>query len=260
MIDIISIFPILFFVSGLMIGSFLNATEYRIAKNIPLGLNIFTGGERSACVHCMHILRPYDLVPVISFIILRGKCRDCKEPISFQYPIVELLTAGLFVLIYSHFGPQIESVYYAIISSFLLLLFLLDLKYYIVPDSVSLPAILIAGIISLLVGMEMFDIALGAIIGAGVYIIQYAISKGKWVGAGDIRLGALLGALLGWQLTLVALLIAYVGGSIIAIGLLMSKKAQFGSQLPMGVFLLPATLITLLWGQEMLDWYLQLMV
>lgn len=253
-------YPILFFLSGLMIGSFLNATEYRIAKNIPLGFNLLRGGERSACVHCLQVIRPYDLVPVVSFIILRGKCRDCKQSISFQYPIVELLTAGMFVLLYSHFGPQIESVYYAVISSFILLLFLLDLKYYIVPDSVSLPAIIIAISISLLIGMQPLDILIGALIGAGVYVFQYTISKGKWVGSGDIRLGALLGALLGWQLTLVALLLAYVGGSIIAIGLLLTKKAEFGSQLPMGVFLLPATVVTLLWGQEILNWYLQLMI
>ena len=146
------------------------------------------------------------------------------------------------------------------ITSVLIVIFIYDLKWYLILDVVSLPASAIVLVLNLWIGVSWQNLLISAIIGSSFFLFQFIISRGKWIGGGDIRLGLFMGLALGWPMVLVAILLAYLGGSIIAIGFLLFGKKKWGSELPLGVFLSPATFIIMLWGQEILDWYLGLIM
>ncbi|MBU1131360.1 prepilin peptidase [Patescibacteria group bacterium] len=242
------------FIFGLIIGSFLNAVIYRLKS----GENIVS--ERSKCPHCRHLLAVKDLVPVLSFIFLRAKCRYCHKKISWQYPLVELATALIFILGYLKYQNEFpvlnfQFLVFLVFSCFLIIIFVYDLKHYLIVDKVSLPAFFIALLINLLLGHPLFNLLLASILVAGFFFFQLVLSKGKWIGGGDVRLGLVMGAMLGWPQALIALFLAYISGSIIGLVLIMAKKKEWHSQIPFGTFLSAATLITLLFGQQILEWY-----
>ena len=242
------------FLFGLSIGSFVNCLVWRLHENKTiLG--------RSICPHCKHQLAWYDNIPLLSFIFLRGKCRYCGEKISWQYPTVELITALLFVLaFFIHFSGSnfllLARDWFLI--SVMIIIFIYDLKYYLILDIISLPSILIMFIFNLLLGFNLLNLLISGIIGGSFFLIQFIISKGKWLGGGDIRLGLLMGVSLAWPMSLFAILLAYVLGSLISVPLLILKKKSFKSEIPLGAFLAPATIITLFWGEVVLNWYLNL--
>lgn len=241
------------FIFGLIIGSFLNALIWRISVSRSIARG------RSECPLCHHVLAPQDLFPVLSFVLLKGRCHYCRGAISWQYPLVECATAILFAGLGMVYGLTVVWGWAALISSLLLVIFVLDARYSIIPDSISIPLILIGlGSIPLL-GRDWLDVLLGVAVGGGFFLLQWLVSRGKWVGDGDIRLGAAMGAILGWQLVLVALLLAYISGAVWAIYLLSRGRTAMHSKLPFGMFLAAATLVTLLWGQLMIDWYLSLL-
>lgn len=245
-------------VLGLMIGSFLNMLTMRLANEESLR------PQRSYCPHCRHILAAKDLIPVLSFVWLNGRCRYCHAPISWQYPLVELATAILFVFIAArHFGSTtyyiLPTTYFLFIrdlvfTSGLIALFVLDFRWYIVPDAVSIPLIIFAFAANIFLGMPLTSLLWGMIIGGGLYFLLWSLSQGRWVGSGDIRLGLLLGAMLGASGTLAALFVAYIIGGIIAALLLATGRKQFGSKLPMGTFLTIGAFIALLYG-NVLEWW-----
>lgn len=245
-------------VLGLLCGSFINAVVHRLRT----GESPFTG--RSRCVRCKHVLGPLDLVPVVSFVLLSGRCRYCKKPISWQYPIVEIVTALCFVLIYWRL-TQLESNIYilwlhfaaaAVFTIFLIIIFIYDLRHYVILDVVVVPAAIIAFTVNILFGAEWWRLLLGAAAVAGFFAIQYVVSNGAWIGGGDIRLGALMGFMLSSPLVFVALFMAYILGSIIGVGLIIAGKKTMGSKVPFGTFLTAATFITMLYGDALLHWYL----
>lgn len=253
---------IFIFIFGLIIGSFLNVVIWRLHKEE----SILTK-TRSYCVKCRHKLGIRDLVPLFSFIFLRGKCRFCKKKISWQYPLVELTTGILFVLVilkYSIFNIQYlfdcNSVLLIIkgwvFACFLIIIFVYDLKYYLILDKVTVPAMILAVVLNLILGIIWWKLLLAAIIGGGFFWLQYVISKGKWVGGGDIRLGVLMGLMLAWPQIITALFFAYVTGAIIGVGLITVKKKTMKSAVPMGTFLTIGTVIALLYGEQVLNWYL----
>jgi len=137
-------------------------------------------------------------------------------------------------------------------------IFLYDLKYYLILDVITLPSIIIVLILNLIIGFEWQNLALSGIIGLSFFLIQFVVSRGKWVGGGDLRLGLLMGVALGWPLVLVAIMLSYIGGSFIGVYLLVKNKKKWGSKLPLGVFLSVGTVVILFWGQKILDWYLAL--
>jgi prepilin signal peptidase PulO-like enzyme (type II secretory pathway) len=258
------------FIFGLCIGSFINALVYRLNENLPIGK------ARSICPKCKKQLRWFDNIPLLSFIFLRGKCHFCHEKISWQYPLVELATGILFlafpillfpnnILLFGSFTFCLYYFYCLAITAVLVLVFVYDLKYSIIPDVVMLPAIAVALIAEILLLVSNFSLAnlstllFSAIIGGGWFALQYFLSKGRWCGGGDIRLGILMGLILPWPHILTALALAYVLGALVSLPLLIFKKKKMKSEIPFGIFLVPATLVVIFWGNQIVHWYFNLL-
>jgi len=265
----INLFFYLFsFLFGLIVGSFLNCVIYRLAPH-----QNFSGGlkGRSHCPNCKHILEWKDLIPILSFIILKGKCRYCGKKISWQYPIVEFFTGVLSLLFFGHLilNPTVynlqSAIYNFIISCFLIVIFFFDLKNYIIPDQVIYPAIFLSGIWYLVSGISKFyskyeiqSTIFSAIFAAGFFLAIYLISKGKWMGFGDVKLAFLMGLFLGFPEILVALFLAFSFGAAIGIGLILAKKKTLKSEVPFGPFLVTGTFLALFFGEKLISWYLNL--
>ena len=260
MIDLF--FYICVFIFGLIVGSFLNCVIYRLQTDEKIG-----GMSRSHCVKCGHILRWYDLIPVLSFLILRGKCRYCGKPISIQYPLVEIATGLLFVLIFWHldFGFELtfgiwilDLIYLLLISCFLIVIFVYDLKHYLILDKVIYPAIGIAlafQIINFQID-NFLSAVFAAFLAAGFFAIIVFGSRGKWMGAGDIKLGFLMGLILGYPQILTGLFLSFLFGAIIGTGMIIAKKKTLKSQVPFGPFLVAGTFTAIFYGEQILNWYL----
>ena len=242
---------VIIFIVGLFVGSFLNVVILRLGTNKSMWFG------RSQCPQCQTTIAWYDNIPVISFLLLQGKCRNCQQRISNQYISVELITAVSFIWLLDRFGWSTAALVYAVFFCFLIVIFVYDLRHYLILDGVVLPGVLVAAAGSWYLGVSWQSLALGMIIGAGFFAAQFFISGGRWVGGGDIRLGAMMGAMLGWQLLLVALFIAYVVGAAVGLALMAAKQKTMASQIPFGPFLTLATFIALLYGQPILQWYLR---
>lgn len=258
---------ILIFIFGLVVGSFLNSIIYRLQTRESF---LF---ERSFCPYCKHKLGWQDLIPLLSFLILRGKCRYCPHKISLQYPLIELATGILFVSIFNfqfHYTSLFtlppsagHFIFNLLITCFLIIIFVYDLKHYIIPDKIIYPAIIIALIFNFqfLISNQfpIFNYSiLSAILAAAFFLAIVLISRGKWMGAGDIKLAFLIGLFLGWPDVLVALFLAFFIGAIIGVGLIATGKKTLKSEVPFGPFLVAGTFIALFWGQSVINWYLNL--
>ena len=263
-----TIISAIIFLTGLAVGSFLNCVIYRL----EIGGSFLKG--RSFCPFCKHKLFWFDLIPVFSFLFLRAKCRYCKKPISVQYPLVELATGILFVLLWNYelgimnykflsFEFIIYFLFLILISSFLILIFVFDLKHYIIPDKVVLPAIIIIFIYNLqfliFKNFSTFNrLILSGFGAAGFFLLIFLLSKGRAMGGGDVKLGFLMGFLLGFPDILPALFFTFLIGAIIGIGLILTKKKKLKSEVPFGPFLVLGTYIAIFWGQALVNWYLSL--
>lgn len=264
---------IFIFIFGLAVGSFLNAYIYRLHA----GKSALKG--RSFCPKCKHTLSAKDLIPVFSFVFLRGKCRYCAKSISWQYPLIEAATAILFTIGYACIlnGKELTAlnilqfVFFIYIISVLIVIFVYDIKHYLILDKVTVPAFFVMLFFTILIqayktgfpkdasflelAKALIPYGLGILLGGGFFFLQFIISNGKWIGGGDIRLGVLMGVVLGIRSVASALFIAYVAGSFIALGFLLVKKKKFESHLPFGAFLVPATVIAFLCGDAIFSWY-----
>lgn len=244
---------VLVIILGLMVGSFLNAVIYRLHAKVS-----FLRG-RSYCPHCKHTLATKDLLPVISFVMLRGRCRYCRKAISWQYPLVELATALAFLLLYGTFGLGVELFVYFVYTAFLIIMFVYDLRYYLILDKVSLPLMLVAALGSwLLLRVDPLQLLYGAVAVGGFFLLQFMLSRGKWIGGGDIRLGVVMGLMLGWPQVLVALFIAYCFGSVVGIGLVLTRQKRWQSQVPFGTFLTAATFAGFFLSDRVVQYYIDL--
>ncbi len=277
---------ILLFVFGLAVGSFLNVVIYREiksqnqkpkTKNERHKLKIKKLKKkkswfpewllgRSYCDHCKKELLWHDNIPLLSFVLLRGKCRFCKKRISKQYPLIELLTALEFVWIYwllrqfSFFG-RMEGfysfallAYWLYIFSSLAVIFIVDLKSGIIPDWVVLPAIIISILRLFESGRWIFFLAgLGA---AGFFLALFLITRGKGLGFGDVKLAFLLGLFLGLPEVIVALFLAFLTGGFLAVILILLGKKRFGQTLPFGPFLVIGAIGAKIWGGIIWSWYM----
>lgn len=235
---------------GLGIGSFLNVVVLRLnARESVRG--------RSHCPHCRRQLPWFTLIPVFSYIGLRGKCFFCHKPIAVYYPLVELITATVFFLLAIWFGQQpLQLAVYAVISAICIAIFLSDYLFYTIPDALTLPGIAIAVVGQILIGEDWWRWVLGLGIGGGLFALQYLCSRGQWVGSGDIRLGLLMGAILSWPNIVVGLFLAYVLGGITVLPLLLRRQKGMKDQVPFGTFLTVATVITVFFGDALVQWYL----
>lgn len=244
--------PIVIACLGLIIGSFFNAFVWRFFRGISIA------EKHSRCVHCRHVLMPLDLIPVFSYVALLGHCRYCQKAIPWQYPIVEFGTVGLSLLFYFTIGLHWSLAVFLLLGYLLELLFLLDFYYQILPDQITLPTLVVAIVAGALLHHTWVAIIGGTALGALFFFLQYAVSRGRWVGSGDIRLGAVMGSALGPGMLLLALLFAYVSGAVVALLLLATKRKTMQSHLPFGVFLTTATIVVFLWGAPILDFLQQL--
>ncbi|TCK03445.1 prepilin peptidase [Phorcysia thermohydrogeniphila] len=243
------------FIFGLLVGSFLNVCIYRI----PKGKSIVS--PPSSCPSCGERIKWYDNIPVISYLLLRGRCRHCGERISLRYPVVELLTAFLTVVILWKFGLSISAFYYLILTYVLIVISFIDLDTMLVPVKLCYFAML-AGILfsPLVLEVSFKDSVLGASFGAGLilFIIEtYAIFTGKeGMGYGDANIMALIGAFIGWQKVLLALFIASFVGALVGIGYILLKGKNFRVAIPFGPFLSVGGYVTVIYGNKLLEWYL----
>ena len=248
------------FYLGLFFGSFLNCVIYRLKKK-----QSFLRGH-SYCPACQHQLYWYDLIPILSYLLLSGKCRYCKKPISLQYPLVELATGLLFLAV---FNPEyaIRSFYLLIITCLLIVVFVYDLKHYIIPDKVVFPAMAIAflyNLFLLLTGdyslFQFLNMIYAAILPALFFFLIFILSQGRWLGFGDVKLVFFMGLFLGFPEILTALFLAVFLGGIIGVGLIIAGKKKLKSQIPFGPFLIIGTYLALFFGQSLINWYLNLSI
>ncbi len=240
-------------VLGALLGSFTTMLVYRLHHDQK---GIFTG--RSQCPSCGVTLNFWNLVPIFSWLFQRGKCHSCKRKIPIFYPITEIIFTFCFFIFAQHFYetwhlfPILGIVFVALI------LFFYDIRFLEVDDRIIIPSILLVAIYAFYrdLGWEVYFIGGG--LGFSFYAFQYVISDGKWVGAGDIRLGLFMGLCLGWKLTILSLFLAYIFGLLFALPLLILKKADRKTPLPMGAFLMPSLLIFLYSGDVIWNWYMHL--
>lgn len=262
---------------GLAFGSFVNALVWRVRQqSLPKkkqaassrDLSIATG--RSMCPHCKHTLASYDLLPVVSWLSLGGKCRYCRHKIGWQYPVVELFTAGLFAVSYLYWPFELLAVLdYTVFAAWLSVLVLFmalivyDARWMLLPNRLVFPLVGISTLFALGRGLqEGFDPALIALlagsvaVASGIFYVLFQVSDGRWIGGGDVKLGLALGLLLGTPLqAFMMLFLASVIGLLFAIPTVKGSKPTLGAQIPFGPCLMAATIIVVLFGQDIWHWY-----
>ena len=239
---------IMIFLIGISIGSFLNVCIYRIPKKEDI---VF---ERSHCMSCGNVLKWYELIPLFSFIVQGGKCRNCKTKLSAQYPLIELLNGLIYVWIFMAKGFQPESILFCICASVLIVISVIDWRTYEIPFGCNI-IIGILGIVRVFLNLaHWYDYVIGFFAVSGLFLIIYWITKGRGIGGGDIKLMAAAGLLLGWLNILLSLMIGSIAGSVIHLALMKiqgkDRVLAFGPYLAFGIF------ISMLYGNDIITWYL----
>jgi leader peptidase (prepilin peptidase)/N-methyltransferase len=239
------------FLYGIVIGSFLNVLIYRLPKKE----NIVT--TRSHCMSCGYPLQWYDLIPLFSFLALRGRCRKCKTKLSVQYPLIEGLNGVLYLVAFARYGLSIDSLLYCLLLSALLALSVIDFRTYEIPVGFNY-FILALGLIRVLTDWSNWlEYAIGLVAVSMVLAILYYVSKGRAIGGGDVKLMAATGLLLGWQCNLLAFVLGCILGSVIHLTRMRLSKADH--VLAMGPYLSMGVAIAALWGKDLIAWYLRIL-
>ena len=238
---------------GLAVGSFLNVCIHRI----PRGGSIVSPPSR--CPGCGYQLRWFDNIPVVSWVVLRGRCRSCRAPISLRYPIVELLTMAMFLLHWWMFGWTLLMGVRLVFACTLIVLFVIDLEHHLLPNVITLPGIAAGLIVSLVVPPGVRDAALGTLVGGGVLWLigeaYYRYAGQEGMGGGDVKMLAMVGAFLGWKLVLVTLVLSSVAGSIVGLTVIALRRGDMKYALPYGTFLALGALAASLVGDQIVAWY-----
>lgn len=252
-----SIYLIAFFLLGLVVGSFLKV----IIDRIPRGGSPLWG--RSYCDHCKHLLAPLDLIPILSYLALHRCCRYCQRKISAWYPLVEVVTAVVFVIIANTYFLNslnwFELPFWLGIASALIVVFVADLRYGIIPDFVILPSIVLSLLRLILTFLQSgyFDLEhlLAALFAALFFLLLNVVTKGKGMGLGDVKLVFLLGLVLGSPAIWIALYAAFLTGAISGVILILSRRVRLGQTIPFGPFLVLGFVTSLIWGESLLTWW-----
>ncbi len=253
------------FIFGCLIGSFLNVVILRLPKGESLS-------GRSHCAFCKKTLTWLELIPLVSFLIQKGKCRHCKKSFSSRYFIIESLTGLLFVLAWLRFGPSNLISYVSFFNilfalAVFVIVFIIDLEHYLILDAIIFPAIvtvlLIHIIVAILSGMNVGTVLLTqslVVVGSAIpFFAVWYFSGGRWMGFGDVKLALLLGVFFGWPQVVVAIMVGVLLGGITSVFLLIFSGKHLKSQIPFGTFLSLGAVFTLFYGQEILNWYLALL-
>lgn len=240
---------LLFFVLGLIFGSFFNVVGLRIPQNETF-IN-----KPSNCPHCNYPLSWYELIPVLSYVCQRGKCKHCKRQISVLYPIIELTTGMLFVFCYLNSGLQLELITGLLLMSLLVVILVSDITYMLIPNTVLLfffPLLIMARIMSPL--DPWWSSIGGAVAGIMIIAIVILVSRGG-IGAGDMKLFGLLGIVLGFEKTLLTLFLSCVLGAVIGLVFLLLKIIDRKQPVPFGPYIVAAAIMAYFYGDVILDWY-----
>ncbi len=265
-------------VVGLCFGSFVNALVWRVHEQAAQkgkqdtekdqkDLSIVKG--RSMCPACQHELAAKDLIPVLSWLALRGRCRYCGKPVSSQYPLVELLTAGLFAALYIWWpvpfttAQTVIFVLWLALATGFMALIVYDVRWMLLPDRIMRPLMALAAAIAVIAAVTADKPAIAALntllavaIGGGVFYVLFQVSKGKWIGGGDVKLGWMLGLVAATPArSVLFIFIAALLGSLASLPLLFTKRMKRTSLIPFGPFLIIATIIVQLFGHTILSWY-----
>lgn len=246
------------FILGLFVGSFLNV----LADRLPKGESVIKG--RSHCDKCKKELAWYDLIPLLSFLMLKGKCRYCHTSLSFYYPIVELTTGFLFMAVllfvlgwdinFISIISIITVIYYLFIASILIVIFFSDLRYGIIPDKVILPAILVSFLYLILnTNYLILPHVLSAVGASLFFLFLFLITKGRGMGFGDVKFAFLIGLILGFPNIIVGLYAAFLTGAFVGIILILWRKRKLREAIPFGPFLVLGTMFGLFLGEKLLD-------
>ena len=243
-------------VVGLAVGSFLNVCIHRLPRGQSLN------SPPSRCPHCDYQLRWFDNIPLVSYALLAGRCRKCRTRISIRYPIVELLTMGLFVLHGVVFGWTALLVPRLVFACAMVVLFAIDLEHHLLPNAITLPGVAVGLIASTVLPPGIIDALIGVLIGGGVLWLigeaYYRYSGHEGMGGGDVKMLAMIGAFLGWKLVLVTLVLSSVVGSVIGLIVIAIRKGGMKYALPYGTFLALGALVASLAGEAIVDWYVGL--
>ena len=243
-------------VFGLSVGSFLNVCIHRLPADQSLVW------PRSYCPRCRTPLRWYDNMPLLGYAMLGGRCRACRTPISAMYPLVEAMTAGVFVAGYLLFGAQLLLVPRLVFACAMIVLFVIDLQHKILPNQITLPGMAVGLVLGGLTGPGWISSSLGIAAGAGslfaVAEVYYRVRGEEGLGMGDVKMLGMIGAFLGWKLALLTLMLSSLLGSIVGVAILLVKKESLKYALPFGTFLAIGALVSSVAGDALLAWYLGL--
>lgn len=242
---------ILLFIYGLLIGSFLNVCIYRI----PSGVSIIS--PPSSCGSCGHKLNYIDMLPVVNYIVNKGKCKYCGSAYSIQYPLIELLNGLLYVLVYLKYGVALNSILYCLIVSLLVTISIIDLKRKIIPDRLNITGAIL-GVIYIITNRALINNLIGALIGLGLFLGIALLTNA--MGGGDIKLMAVLGLIFGIKGVLFISLLSFVLGAIISVILITLKIKGRKDEIPFGPFISLAALIYMFYGTDLISWYLGLFI
>ena len=246
------------FAFGAVVGSFLNVCIYRI----PAEKSIVS--PPSSCPACGHQIRWFENIPILSYLLLRGRCSACRLNISPRYPAVEALTGILFALTFYYFGFSSTTIVYMVFVAALVVIIFIDLDHQIIPDVISLPGILIGFAGSFFIPwLTWYDSILGILLGGGSLLavawIYEKLTGREGMGGGDIKLLAMFGAFLGWQAVFPIIFLASLAGTLVGVPLMLAQKGDTRLAIPFGPFLALAAVVYLFWGKMLIGWYLGLL-
>ncbi len=244
------------FLLGLVVGSFLNVCIYRI----PKGKSIVS--PPSACPNCGNKIKPWHNIPVLSYMLLRGRCAYCGAGISPRYPLIELLNALLYVAALYRFGLHPASFLIMVLMSAFIVVTFIDLDHQIIPDGITLPGIVLGLILGPLVLRNpaipwhtgFINSLIGMVVGGGIFYIIAVVSRGG-MGGGDIKLIAMIGAFLGWKAVLLTIFVGSLLGAVVGIGLMVFKGMKRKTPIPFGPFLVAGAMVAIFCGPAFLNWY-----
>ena len=265
----IAAIAVIAFVLGTLIGSFLNVVIWRLPRGESLG-------GRSHCPHCHALLGPANLVPLLSYAFQRGRCANCRARISPRYPIIELASGLLFAAAAVHWLAgfsqplnYLELLRWLVIIAALIAVFVIDLEHYLILDAVVFPAA--AMVLALDIALDLAARQpllsfgshtaggiLAAILAAGFFYALWLVSRGRWIGFGDVKFNLLLGLALGWPYVIVGLFLSFMIGAIVGVGLIVFASKKMQSRVPFGTFLAVGATLALFYGPSVWDWYLRL--
>ena len=242
------------FVFGTLFGSFANVCIYRLPQRLSV---VFPG---SHCPCCQEALRSWHNIPLLSYVLLGGRCATCKTTIPLRYPLVELGNGILYVFLYHQYHFSAQSVVFALLATALLIVSCIDIVHTIIPDAITLPGMVLGiGSSAWLTSVGVGNAMVGVVLGGGLFLLMAVLSvlilHREGMGGGDIKLIAMIGAFLGWQAVLVTIFLGATLGASVGLGLMLVRRKGRQEPLPFGPFLAIGALLAMVWGDSLLAWY-----